>query len=422
MPVRFRTRPVRFEVVAPVPTTPSPESANMLRGISAIQAVEALGHDLLIDAVMLAQVAEQGNSLGKVKSRFTHPGLCSDGMGKMLGHATNFRVAGDKTVCDLTFISAASASPDGDLRGYVLKLAAEAPQDFGLSIVFSGVSVWKLADGTEMPVNDPSLLRPGLFGDEYVRPDTATTDKPFARCSQLFAVDVVDEPAANRDGLFSAAFSSTTSALAEQAFAWLDELRDTHGLGFDQLDAFLARYRQARAPSPAPTPTPQDRTMPLSPRLSRLSTLMPMLAALIIEGLAASKPEDEIVESVYGAKFKADADALTALGKERDDLKAALAKADTDHKAALAAKDSELAAAKAEIAKFQKFEQVGKETPDPGSDATAGSNGDAKAATKQAWATNPKLQAYFHKDFATFAAAVELDGMEKVLAEVAKAA
>jgi hypothetical protein len=399
------------------------QKAHTITGVSAIQAVEALGHDLLVDEVTLAQVAARGQELGKVKSRFTHPGLCADGMGKMLGHASNFRVVGDKTLCDLTLIDAAAKSPEGDLRTYVEELAQQAPGDFGLSIVFGGIPKWKLADGSEMPVNHPSLVEDGPMGPTYKRPDTATTDKPFARCEELFAVDVVDEPAANRDGLFSAAFGATTSHLAEQAFAWLDEFRDLHGIGFDQLDAFLARYCSARGKARAtrsPLSHPQD--TPMNPRLIRLSQLMPALAALIIAMSAEKKPDDEIVDAVYGKAFEGMDAKVKELTAARDSATTALAKAEADHKTALAAKDAEIATHKAAIEKFQKFEQLGREVPDPGGDATAGgAGGDAKAATKQAWAADPKLQAFFHKDFATFADAVALDGLDKVKAEVAKA-
>lgn len=417
---RFRTMPAKG-------SPPKVDDAlGVIRGASAIQAVEALGHSLLVDDVMLRQVAALGNAAGKVKSRFTHPGLCADGMGKQLGHVSSFRVEGDKTLCDLAFIDAAKISPSGDLVAYTTKLAQEAPNDFGFSIVFEGTPAWKLPDGSELPVDDPSLRRKGdgpYDESYYVRPETATTDVPFARAEALCAVDVVDEPAANRDGLFSAAaFGATTSQLAEQAFAWLDEFRDLHGIGFDKIDAFLARYRLARgrAPSTHPSPNPPQESF-MNPRLIRLSQIMPAFAALIVAMFADKKPDDEIVDAVYGKAFTGMEDKVKALTSERDSAAAALAKADADHKAALAAKDAELAAAKASIDKFQKFEQLGKQ-PDPGADASAGgAGGDAKAATKQAWASDPKVQAFFHKDFATFSAAVELDGLEKVKAEVAKA-
>jgi hypothetical protein len=394
-------------------------AAGVIRDVSAIQAVEALGHDLLVDAVTLAQVAQQGNARGQVKSRFTHPGLCADGMGKMLGHATNFRVQGDKTVCDLAFIDAAAQSPQGDLRAYVLSLAQDAPQDFGLSIVFAGTPAWKLADGSELPVDHPSLKRVGPLGEAIlVRPETATTDKPFARCDDLFAVDVVDEPAANRDGLFSAAFDSTTSQLAERAFAWLDELRDARGISLDQLHVFLARYASARGLA---RPTTQDH--PMTPRLVSLSQLMPLFAAQIIAMSAEGKPDDAIVDAVYASAFTAAHEKLQAMTTARDAAVAALATAATAHTADLAAKDAEIATKAAAIAAFQAFEQGGRQVQDPGGDATAGgSGGDAKAATKQAWASDATLRAFFHDDLAVFATAVEIDGLEKVRAEVAKAA
>lgn len=410
---RFRTMPAKG-------TPPKVDAAmGVIRGASAIQAVEALGHSLLVDDVMLRQVAELGNAAGKTKSRFTHPGLCADGMGKQLGHVSAFRVEGDKTLCDLTFIDAARISPSGDLVAYTTKLAKDAPNDFGFSIVFEGTPVWKLPDGSEMKVDDVSLRREGPMGVSFARPDTATTEIPFARAEALNAVDVVDEPAANRDGLFSAAFSSTTSALAEQAFAWLDEFRDLHGIGFDKLDAFLSRYRLARGDQL--NHPPQESSM--HPRLIRLSQLMPAFAALIIAEFEAKKTPEDIVDAVYAKAFAGMDDKVKALTSERDTAATALAKAESDGKAALAAKESEIATHKETIAKFQKFEQTGKQTEDPGGDHTAsGSGGDAKAATKQAWAADPKLQAFFHKDFATFASAVELDGLEKVKAEVAKAA
>ena len=50
-----------------------------------IQAVEALGHGMMIDEVTLDQVVAYGNVLAKgVKCRFTHPGLSSDGLGSLL--------------------------------------------------------------------------------------------------------------------------------------------------------------------------------------------------------------------------------------------------------------------------------------------------------------------------------------------------
>lgn len=396
-------------------------TAHRISGVSAIQAVEALGHGMLVDQVMLRQVADQGNALGQVKARFTHPGMCSDGMGSQLGHVSNFSVQGDKTVGDLQFIDAAAKSPRGDLRTYVETLAKDAPGSFGMSIVFTGTPVWKLPNGSEIAVDDPSLRR-GHGEDAYfARPADATTTIPFARCEQLLAVDVVDEPAANRDGLFSAAFSGTSSEIAEQAFAWLDEFRSLHGLGFDALAGFLNRYRASR--SLPPTTLSTESPMKLSPRLAALAT-KPAAAQAIISALSAEKPADEI--DILASAYEAHAGALSA---QITDLQDKLAKAGTDHAAALkAAQDAgaatakELAEAKQKIAAFKGFEGNVSSTQDPGSDANAGKSGDQKVDAERCWSTDEKVRAFFHGDKETFTQAVENDGLPAVQAEVAKKA
>lgn len=397
-------------------------AAHRITGASAIQAVEALGHGMLVDQVMLRQVADLGNAAGQVKARFTHPGMCSDGMGSQLGHVSNFRLEGDKTLCDLQFIDAAAKSPRGDLRTYVESLAKDAPANFGFSIVFTGTPVWKLPDGREIPVDDPSLRRGHGEDAHFARPTDATTTIPFARCDQLLAVDVVDEPAANRDGLFSAAaFSGTSSELAEQAFAWLDEFRSLHGIGFDTIAGFLTRYRVSR--SLPPTTLSTESPMKLSHRLAALATIA-ACAPLILKELSADKPADEI--DILHNVHTAHAEALT---KQITDLQAQLAKAGTDHATALkAAQDAgaatakELAEAKQKIAAFQGFERNASGVPDPGSDANAGKSGDQKVDAERCWSTDEKVRAFFHGDKETFTQAVENDGLAAVQAEVAKKA
>lgn len=394
----------------------------MIFGASAIQAVEALGHRLLVDDVMLRQVAELGNAAVKVKSRFTHPGMCSDGMGKQVGHATNFRVEGDKALCDIQCLEAAAKSPSGDLRGYVLALADESPKDFGLSIVFSGIAVWKLTDGSEVPFNDASLRddRDGQYWDwttkaYYRRPDTATTAYPFARCADLGAVDVVDEPAANRDGLFSAQSFSANNQLAEEAFSQIDEFRSQHGITLATLESFFHRYRASRAPSPPESP------MKLSARLLKLSE-SPIAAPIILKALGAEKPADEIeiVEQVFTAQ-------ATALLGQIDTLKAQLAKTQTDSAAALKAETDknadlakQLAAAQEKITKFKNFQEGSEKHVDPGGDGYAAASGDDQVDAKRHWSEDAKARAFFHNSEADFLAAVEHDGLATVKTEIAK--
>ena len=255
--MRFRSVPSRQ---APARVD---REAGILRGVSAIQTGEALGHDMLIDEVMIAQVVSHGQAAGDVgiKSRYTHPGLCADGMGKMLGRLRNWRLSADrqKALADLHLLESAAASPDGDLRTYVLDLAEEDPQAFALSIVFENDPVWKLADGSEIRVYDDSLRRREEDWVWYERPPTATTEEPYARCQRLTHTDTVDEPAANRDGLFAtaaaaAAFARGTSAAAEQAYDQLDLLRASLRLSLSDTHAFAMRYLAARGYTSAKGP------------------------------------------------------------------------------------------------------------------------------------------------------------------------
>jgi hypothetical protein len=93
-----------------------------------------LTSDFLADTT--AAINGSNSASGGVKARFTHPGLSSDGMGRYLGRLTNAQTVGDQVFADLHFAEAATKTPDGNLADYVMTLAAEDPEAFGLSIVF----------------------------------------------------------------------------------------------------------------------------------------------------------------------------------------------------------------------------------------------------------------------------------------------
>ncbi len=195
--------------------------AHVIRGASAMQAVEALGHHLIVDRTSLQQFADIANAKpGGLKSRFTHPGLSADGLGKLLGRMRDFRVTGDRVIGDLHLSDSAAKSPHGDLRDYIETLAEEDPAAFGMSVVVGGYGAWVLSDGSEQ-------------ADEGYRPADARDKYPTLRVTEAYAVDAVDEPAANRDGLFSA-FSRTTNELAAQVYAVLD--------GYDDISEVIGRF------------------------------------------------------------------------------------------------------------------------------------------------------------------------------------
>lgn len=177
--------------------------SGLISGVSICSRGEALGHRLWCDPVMLQQVLEFTPTDGKLlKSRFTHPGLCSDGMGKALGTIENVTVAGDQVYGDLHFYGTAHNAPDGDLAEYVMNFADEDPANFGLSIVFKhdfeAEEEFLLANGGQWVETEDG---PIIIGFQSPDPDNVN-NYPHARIRALQAADVVDEPAANPNGLF----------------------------------------------------------------------------------------------------------------------------------------------------------------------------------------------------------------------------
>ncbi len=377
MTTRLRMAPTTG-IDTPVGSKRVDRELGIIYGASALQTGEALGHDMLIDEKTIEQARDHGNAakLG-IKVRFTHPGMCSDGMGKLLGRQRNFRIGGeknDKVVGDIHFNPAAATAPDGDLSGYVMDLAESDPAAFAMSIVFQNAAVWKMDDGSEVPVRRDEYGR-------YVPPKGAIGEKPYARIKQLFASDIVDEPAANRDGLFADArlvssFSSTSNETAADAFAALDLMREQLGMSLDAAHEFTARYFAARgSKQPAGAkPATKESTVLTKERLAELSKAHPTHQATIIEMFAADKTEDEIVAALTERDRAA---ALAALTERVSVAEAAAVKAKADgealsksHSEALAAKDAELLAEKAKVAglesRIQVLTALGKDRKDPG--------------------------------------------------------
>lgn len=223
---QFRTLPLRQTPVR------VDREQRIIYGASLMQEGEALGHNMLLDAKSLQQVVELGNAAPKgVKSRFTHPGLSSDGMGKYLGRLRNFRIKDDKALVDLHLSDVASKAPQGDLADYVMSMAEDEPDMFGMSAVIYYEYAWLLDDGTEVLMDE--------------RPENATNDKPFTRIEVLRAGDVVDEPAANRDGLFSAALWATNQ-LSEQVFGEIDSILQQTGMPAEKVFQIALAYCDAR--------------------------------------------------------------------------------------------------------------------------------------------------------------------------------
>lgn len=154
----------------------------------------------------------------------------------------NARTEGNQTIADLHFSQAGHNTPDGDLAKYVMDLAAEDPESFGLSIVY-----------------EPDAAAEGSFLSEHIdeqgtfaSPDQNNKQNlPHARLATLRAADVVDEPAANPQGLFrrEQQFAEEATAIAEYSLGLIDERPPVVALGLDAdrvagfVTQFLANHK-----------------------------------------------------------------------------------------------------------------------------------------------------------------------------------
>ena len=139
-----------------------------IKGVSVLTTGLAKGHNLQIDSQTLEQVKRCAESYKSgVKVNENH----GAGIGDIVGKLTNFRIdeTGQKLLADLTFLQSRF-----DRAKYYTDLAKEIPDSFGISISFSGDS------------------------------ESTGTGIDLARCNELYSADLVQHPASNPTGLFSA--------------------------------------------------------------------------------------------------------------------------------------------------------------------------------------------------------------------------
>lgn len=216
--------------------------AGAIRGLSVITSGEALGHDVWIDDVFLDQVTDSLNERNAGhKARFAHPGLSSDGLGKHVGRAMSANRAGDQVLADVHFVQSSHSTPDGDLATYLMDLAEEDPEALGMSIVFMH----------DLEAQDRYTLEQLDENGNFVSPDALNTKNlPHARLAELRAVDFVDEPAANPNGLFHRGHEipEEAFAVADYALGLIEDKPAELSLGIDsdRLRGFVGRYLSTR--------------------------------------------------------------------------------------------------------------------------------------------------------------------------------
>ena len=156
----------------------------IIRGVSLITKGPALGHGVMIDDKTLEQVksaAEQYS--GGLKVKLDHSG----GAGDIVGYIDTLRIEGEKLLGDLHLLESSVH------RAYILEIAERIPDTFGLSIAFSG-------------------------------PSEKSADKltTLQRCSEIYSVDLVSEPAANPNGFFSRKLKQLQNGEVEQPEAKIE--------------------------------------------------------------------------------------------------------------------------------------------------------------------------------------------------------
>jgi hypothetical protein len=231
-PTKFRT-PIARGILRKGEQAIVDREAKVIHNYAVTTRGEALGHGVWLDKTFLSSVVAEINSkpIG-FKSRFTHPGMCADGLGTYLGRTKDAWLDGDVVRADLHIADVASKSPSGDLAEYVMDLAEEDPESFGASIVFDHNR------GAEKEFAGKNSSADGAF----TSPDKNNAENlPHARLAKLYASDVVDDPAANPGGFFSN--GDELAARAEASLAWCLGLSEVapDGMALGGIDPERAR-------------------------------------------------------------------------------------------------------------------------------------------------------------------------------------
>ena len=253
-----------------------------LKDAVVIRAGEAKGHGMWIDkefcASVVAMAAQGKNATSGLKARFGHPNMCSEALGTFLGRWKGLRLRDDgAAIGDLHLSSTATESPKGDLRKYVEELAAKEPDHFGASIVFSIDQEAFKAYAIQHGAVEKERLEYGKYLDfgGFKSPDPANVQNlPHARCAELHAADLVDDPAAT-DGMFSGAAGLS---IAGQMTEFLDThpeifkaLTDDPGM-LDiltrysaEITPFMKRYHESLSKKPDVPAEPETPPAPQTP-------------------------------------------------------------------------------------------------------------------------------------------------------------
>lgn len=188
----------------------------VIKGVAVITEGPALGHfdrktdnPIFADAKTLAEVLACAKQYaGGLKVKMTHAGDAAD----IVGFLRNFRIDGQVLRADF---HALQSTPH---RAYIMEVAQTVPHAFGLSIAFSGATE---IDG----------------------------ERALARCSEIYSADLVSEPAANPNGLFTAQPNRDGPKLTiENTSKMEDDMKDVLAKLSAQIEEMGARLSKLETP------------------------------------------------------------------------------------------------------------------------------------------------------------------------------
>lgn len=216
--------------------------SGLISGVSLISRGEALGHRQWVDGFFLDQLTRALGDGTFIKSTYGHPDMSGDGIGQYVGRIYGpARRDGSRVRADLHINPAAHVR---DHAERLFLMAETAPEDFGMSIRFTGdiqaEEAFRVSYSEDV---DGRLV--------FKSPDADNVNHyTHARLLELHAADPVLDPAANPSGLFSADSSKQTAFLAdaETAMAYAlgfsdvaPEKPELFGIDLERLRAYAAR-------------------------------------------------------------------------------------------------------------------------------------------------------------------------------------
>jgi len=295
-PKYLRSTVLRDDTVKRVDEEGGRYGYGLIHNVAAITTGEALGHGEWIDEVMVQQVYD-ALAAKNVKVRFTHPGLSSDGLGKYLGTTGNPWKAPGRVLLDINFSQSSRNTPDGDLGGYVMQLTQENSEALGMSIVFE-----QDFEAEDEFYNDHTVIEDGHA--KFVSPDPANVHNfHHVRLKKLRAVDVVDEPASNPNGMFHVESPVLSEARQIASFALGIASERPECVAFsavnpERIRGFVARFLEEHQLEIKPKEDAMASAIKLNsdPNIVNAEPSVSSPTINIVTSVEVATPEEEVVE------------------------------------------------------------------------------------------------------------------------------